>query len=258
MYTPYRDEIGLKLSLPWETNTAKGFVYSLAIALLLIFLGSLFKFEPVEPLRIVEISKIPLEIINFGLGDGTGRSKGNLTEEGMMHKGNTPATNLSDAETAAKTQLDKNISPINPEDATSFTPTKDVASNEKHDGNAYANGSRNIGAPNGSLTGTGLTDKGYGRGAGLGLGDIEWGGGGNRVVLNKRAPEFPRGARGGQVRVRFVVDQKGIIVSMRPAQKGGDPILERAAMNALRMWKFNPLKENKDMEGVITFTFKLS
>lgn len=258
MYTPYREDNRINFNVPWEINTAKGFSYSLVICVLLLLIGSLIKIDNIHSYRPIEVNRIPIEIINFGDGDGTGISKGNLTAEGMMHQGNMPATNLSDAETAAKTQFDKNVSMVNPEDATSFIPTKDVASNEKHDGNAAASGTRNIGAPNGSLTGTGLGDKGFGRGAGLGLGDIEWGGGGNRTVLNKRVPSFPAGAKGGQVRILFVVDQGGTVVSMRPAQMGGDPVLVRAAMDALKMWKFNPLKENKEMQGVITFTFKLT
>lgn len=257
MYTPYRDEVGLKINMPWETNTAKGFGYSIIICLFLVLIASLIKIEPATR-QTVEVSRIPIEILNFGDGDGTGISKGNLTAEGMKHLGSIPITNLNDAVTAAKTQLDNKVSQINPEDATNFSPTKDVASSEKINGVASGTGARNVGSPIGSLDGRGIGDKGYGHGKGLGLGDIEWGGGGNRTVLDKRIPSFPPGAKGGQVRIKFVVDQEGMVVSMRPAQKGGDPILERAAMNALRMWRFNPLRDKKDMEGIISFTFKLS
>jgi len=44
---------------------------------------------------------------------------------------------------------------------------------------------------------------------------------------------------------------------MYPLMKG-DPALEKSAMEALRNWKFNPLKVDKVMEGIITFTFRLS
>jgi TonB family protein len=44
---------------------------------------------------------------------------------------------------------------------------------------------------------------------------------------------------------------------MYPLQKG-DPMLERSAMDALRQWRFNPLKSNTEMYGIITFTFRLN
>ena len=127
----------------------------------------------------------------------------------------------------------------------------------KSSGVAGGTGSRNIGAPNGSLTGTGLGSRGFGKGAGLGLGNIEWGGGGNRTVLSHREPAFPSGSRGGQVRIRFTVDKNGTVISARPVTRGGDPALESAALSAIRSWRFNQIAENKTMEGVITFIFRL-
>jgi TonB family protein len=62
---------------------------------------------------------------------------------------------------------------------------------------------------------------------------------------------------GAQIRIRFTVAKDGTIISMLPLQKG-EPNLEKAAMNALRQWRFNPLKDDKIMFGIITFTFKLS
>ena len=259
MYTPYREETGIKFNIPWDKNTARGWIISVAI--LLSLLPFLYFVEIEKPKKLEsEINKVPIDLlqISFGDGDGTGMSKGNLTAEGEMHKGTSPATNLSDAESAGGTQLSPNSAVDNPEDYQRFSPTKDIASNSSGSVDAQGTGSRNISSPSGSLLGTGLGSKGSGKGAGLGLGDIEWGGGGNRVVLNKRIPVYPPGAKGGQVKIRFVVDKNGTVISLRPAQKGGDPILERAAMQALREWKFNPLKQDMDMEGVITINFKLT
>lgn len=258
MYTPNRDEPGLNIKIPWDENTAKGWIVSVAILLAIL---PFIAFVEIEKPKISEreISKVPIELmqISFGDGDGTGMSKGNLTAEGIMHKGDVPATNLSDAESSGKTQLSPNAAVDNPEDYERFTATKDIASTSAGNVNANGTGSRNIGSPTGSLLGTGLGTKGTGKGMGLGLGDIEWGGGGNRTVLRKKIPTYPHGAKGGQVKIRFVVDKSGNVVSLRPAQKGGDPILERAAIQALREWKFNPLTQDIDMEGVITIHFKL-
>jgi TonB family protein len=37
----------------------------------------------------------------------------------------------------------------------------------------------------------------------------------------------------------------------------GDPMLERAALEALRRWQFNPTGDDKEMVGFITFTFRV-
>lgn len=259
MYTPYRDETGIKLNIPWDRNTARGFVIALAILLAMLPFVSMVKIEKPQISEAL-VNKIPIELleIKFGEGDGSGASKGNLTAEGIAHRGNTPATNLSDAEIGGKTQFSKVSAVDDPENYQKFSPTKDIASSESRANNNNGTSARNIGSPGGSLLGTGLGSKGSGKGLGSGLGDIEWGGGGNRSVISKRIPTFPPGARGGQVKIKFVVDRNGNVISMRPAQKGGDPVLERAAMQALREWKFNPLKADMDMEGVISITFKLT
>jgi TonB family protein len=259
MYAPLRDEPGISLNIPWENNTARGWIISIVANLIILILANQYTIE--KPTRRdvdVPRTSIVLEQINFGDGDGTGRSKGNLSAEGMAHLGDKPSSNLADAMVAGTTVKGVANPDINPEDAKRLIPVANLPSGDKNVGAAGATGTKNIGSPNGSLSGTGTGSKGYGPGAGSGLGDIEWGGGGNRSVAYKKLPTFPPGARSGQVRIKFVVDQSGNVVSLRPAIKGGDPVLERAAINAMKAWRFNPLKENKMMEGVITFTFKLS
>jgi TonB family protein len=92
----------------------------------------------------------------------------------------------------------------------------------------------------------------------LGLGDIEWGGGGNRVVLFKKLPKYPPGVNTEAViRIRFTVSPKGNVINAFPLQKG-DPLLEKAALDAIKKWRFNPLKDDREMYGIITFTFRLS
>jgi len=52
------------------------------------------------------------------------------------------------------------------------------------------------------------------------------------------------------------VRKDGTVTSMVPLQKA-DPALEKAAMDALRQWRFNPIQEDIEMEGRIPFTFRL-
>ncbi|MCX7909653.1 MAG: TonB family protein [Ignavibacteria bacterium] len=255
MYRGYQEEKKIDIRIYWEPNTARGFLISLVIFFFLLFLISFVKYEP-PTLPIYEQKTIPLELINFGLGDGTGLSKGNLSAEGMAHKGKSPSNQLEDASIAAP----KGNKPSQVDDpllARQIQPTNQLSS-EVGNKNNVGTGSKDIGKQEGAVDGTGLGDKGYGQGAGYGLGDIEWGGGGNRIVLYKVLPKYPAGYNvNAQIKLKFTVSADGVVTSIVPLQKG-DPVLERAAIEALRQWRFNRLKENKEMYGIITFTFKVS
>ncbi|MDQ1265474.1 MAG: hypothetical protein QG635_624 [Bacteroidota bacterium] len=247
----------IQFKLPWDKNTARGFVLSVVIIALFLLFMPLFKIQKSDPHEI-HINSVPIEILNFGLGDGTGMSKGNLTAEGAMNKGAQPKSELEDASKAALTKQQKNTVTGELSDATKITPVNQLPSDQKSNTKDQGSSSRNVGSPNGSADGTGLGDKGSGAGKGLGFGDIEWGGGGNRVVLQKKLPKFPQGVNtSAQIRIKFIVQQDGTVSSMVPLQKG-DPTLEKAAMDALKQWRFNKLEKNIEMVGIITFTFKLS
>ncbi len=61
------------------------------------------------------------------------------------------------------------------------------------------------------------------------------------------------------IRVRITVNPQGRIVQRIPLMKG-NPALERAVMDALLTWQFNPLPPNAPQEnqtGVISFRFRL-
>ncbi len=258
MYEPMRDESQpLHINIPWNKNTAEGFIAALIIVFVIILLSPMVKIEKPAAYK-YEVNTIPLELINFGEGDGTGISKGNLSDEGIAHKGKDPLSNLHDAEVATKTKLKPNTKDIDPEDASSFIAKNEIASNQKTNNTDRGTSSRDIGNKDGTDNGTGLGDKGLGKGLGPGIGPIDWGGGGNRTVLYKKLPSYPKNVNlSAQIKIKFTVSKDGMVIRMVPLQKG-DPDLEKAAMNALRRWRFNPLKENKTMYGIITFTFKLS
>jgi TonB family protein len=258
VYVPMRDESKpIFIKIPWDKNTARGFAIALMVIALLMLLLPVFRIKTPYVAK-YEVNKVPIEYLNFGSGDGTGISKGNLTEEGEKFKGKSPASELEDAAIAAKKNIPKVKSSDDINNATSFVPVKQLPSDEKHTAVNEGTGVKNIGSPEGSDLGTGLGDKGFGVGSGLGLGDIEWGGGGNRIVLHKKLPKYPPGVNtGARIRILFTVSRDGTVMNMVPLQKG-DPVLEKAAMDALREWRFNPLNVDKEMTGIITFTFKLS
>ena len=256
MYKPYRENTLVDIKIPWDRNTARGFGLSVAINFIFILLCSTCNVDPPTPYE-PEIRTIPLELINFGLGDGTGLSKGNLSREGAAHKGSNPSSDLEDASIASKGKTVKAETVDDPTAASKINPINDITSNDKNSGKEGSS-SKNVGNTSGTPGGTGTGQFGNGPGAGEGFGDIQWGGGGNRVVLQKKLPKYPNGMNtNAQIKIKFTVSQDGTVISMVPLQRG-DPTLERAAMDALRQWRFNRLKENKEMYGIITFTLRVS
>lgn len=257
MYRKYTENNEIRVNIPWDPNTAKGFGITLILMAGFLLLLSQFHYEPPTYTR-YKIERVPLELINLGDGDGTGMSKGNLSKEGSAHKGRKPQSNLHDAEIAAKTKRSRSSEMEDPTDAGNLKPVNTMSSDEKNKDSEKGFDKRNVGSNDGSESGTGLGDIGSGSGSGLGFGEIEWGGGGSRIVIHKKLPKYPDGVNtSARIRIKFTVSKNGNVTQMIPLQKG-HPVLENAAMNALKQWRFNPLKEDKEMYGIITFTFTLS
>ena len=244
---------GLNIRIPWDSNTAKGFALAVVIMLLFWIISPLIEIEKAKPREIA--SSIPIELLNFGSGDGTGKKSGNLTEEGKSVKGNKAEINIEDAQIASNT---KGKADVKIEDATKFIASNDVKSNDKNNTKLTGTSNKSVGTEDGSdIMGTGLKDRGTGRGAGDGFGDIDWGGGGNRVLLSKKLPQFPKSVKSNaRIELRFKVLPDGTVSQVIPLQKA-DPALEQAAINAIKQWRFNPLADNKEMWGTIPLTFIL-
>ena len=89
---------------------------------------------------------------------------------------------------------------------------------------------------------------------------IQWMGGGTRKRVTGDLPEYPSGANvEAQIKVLAVVQPDGSIKTVQPVQKANSR-LEDAAMRAVRLWKFEPLRSGQsqlDQNCVITFLFKL-
>ncbi|MFN8361380.1 MAG: energy transducer TonB [Candidatus Kapaibacterium sp.] len=245
---------GIKIIIPWDKFTARGFGIATALVLLLLLIATFVDIH-VEPYQIHREESTPITLLRLGNGNGKGFNKGNLTKEGTRRGGPQTKNILEDASTSkgvkSPTPTKSDITQSN-----TIKPVK-LASSEnpsKHPSDKPED--KSIGAKNGSTTGTGLGETGTGKGKGEGLGEIDWGGGGNRTALYKPLPTFPPGASSAQIRIRFTVLPDGTVGSMIPLQKG-DPLLERKAMEALRRWKFNPISGDVVMTGIIPFTFKL-
>lgn len=254
MHHTSENETGIKLVIPWDKFTARGFFIASAIILLILLLAMFIDLR-VDPYQRHEEQSTPITILNFGKGDGTGLRKGNLTREGARQRGKTSSNPLEDAQKTSSTKSPK-IASNDINQSNNIKPIKDIASKNPSKSQNDATSSKDVGVKNGTQSGDGLGESGTGKGKGEGLGEIDWGGGGNRTVLNKIIPPFPPGATSSQIRIKFTVLPDGTVGKMIPLQKG-DPLLERAAMNALRRWKFNPISGNTEMTGIIPFTFRL-
>lgn len=253
-FNNYDEKPFVSFRFPWDRITYSSWVVSVIIFILFIFFTKLFDLNPPNEISL-QRNVVPIELLYFGEGDGTGGNKGNLTEEGQKLKGPATSNQLEDARIAAKSN-NPNQSNVNPEDAAYLRPSGSPSS-EKDNQQEKGSDSRSIGSPDGDAFGSGLGEKGFGSGSGKGFGDIDWGGGGNRVVLFKKVPQYPPGVNAsGTIKIQFTVLQDGTIDKMYPLEKA-DPRLERAAMDALRQWRFNPINQNVVQVGVITLTFKL-
>jgi outer membrane biosynthesis protein TonB len=81
-----------------------------------------------------------------------------------------------------------------------------------------------------------------------------------RRIISQVLPTYPPGLqREAIVKIRFWVLPDGRIGQMLPMQKG-DPELEALTMKTMRQWQFSPLsplEEQKSVQGLITFVYKL-
>lgn len=243
---------GITLQIPWERFTARGFGVALITVPCLLYVMSLTQCSTPVLHERTEIRSIPLMDLRWGNGDGTGNSGGNLAKSGMKKQGQKPSLDIEDASASVKSAT-KTTASTDISTSANVKPVRELG-NVTQTPNAQA-GVKDIGVgKEGLLSGTGLGPQGDGKGSGEGWG-LQWGGGGNRSVLYKRLPTYPAGATATQIRVRFRVTPDGTVGQMNFVTKG-DPQLENEVTKALKMWKFNKITDERDMEGIITFSFR--
>lgn len=89
---------------------------------------------------------------------------------------------------------------------------------------------------------------------------MQWSGGGTRKKISGELPTYPEGVNvGAQIKIETVVLPDGSVKALKPAQKGNTK-LEEAAMKAVRLWMFEPLRSSSpqiDQTCLITFNFHL-
>jgi len=155
----------------------------------------------------------------------------------------------------------------NPADAEDKISTKTVKGKvEKESGiekalQSAGNNPEGKGIGNGRGSGSGIGN-GIGNGMGDGMGDgigINWGGR-TRKIYSYKVPEYPAGvSKEIDVHLRFSILPDGSVARITVLQKA-DTKLEQVAIEALRLWRFEPLPSNAEQVtqiAVIRFPFRL-
>jgi TonB family protein len=100
---------------------------------------------------------------------------------------------------------------------------------------------------------------GDGAGSGVSM-SMTWSDGGSRKKISGDLPEYPAGVNvETQIRIETVVLPDGNVRSLKPAQKGNTK-LEDAAMKAVRVWRFEPLRRSspqREQVCTVVFNFRL-
>lgn len=254
--TKYENPQDIEFKLPWDKITAKSWAIATASMSLILFLLSFFGVG--EPQKIELTERPNIVLLNFGEGDGTGKRSGNLQKEGRSNKAKNVKTNLEDAQRSSETKRSRKPSNATIEESNNITAVEKLETKKTEMPKPGGNDKENVGkkdAPSDDLFARGLGDVGNGTGAGTGIGDIDWGGGGNRVVLNKPLPNYPQGVRASSRMVMQIKVLPDGTVSNVISKKKGDPRLEIATVEALKKWRFNPIDSNIVMIGEVPITF---
>ncbi|MGB9663866.1 MAG: TonB family protein [Ignavibacteria bacterium] len=89
---------------------------------------------------------------------------------------------------------------------------------------------------------------------------FDWGGKGTRKILRWEKPKFPEGVQKEiDIKIKFTILPDGSVVSPVPLIKA-DTQLEDAAIQALKTWKFEPLRPNQiqfEQTVIITIPYRL-
>lgn len=89
---------------------------------------------------------------------------------------------------------------------------------------------------------------------------FDWGGRGTRKILRWEKPKFPPGVQKEvDIKIKFTILPDGSVVSPVPLIKA-DTQLEDAAIQALKTWKFEPLRDNQiqfEQTVIITIPYRL-
>lgn len=249
------DSTNVQIRFVWNPNAIRGYLLALIVLAVILGLSMCSGYEP--PLTYEAARKDSLVLLRIGDGDGTGQRSGNMTERGAASRGKQASMDLEDAQKlAASPNRQVRFRVVSP---SAYIPVTETPAEEGANAVRDADASeKSVGVPDGSTTNTGLSWVGSGAGKGLGYGDVDWGGGGNRQLISKVAPSFPSGTMNTSVVVRFQVKPNGTVGMISFDRDSGIPAVNSAVERAIKLWRFKELPpgDTRVMEGVITITFR--
>ena len=249
------DSTNTTIRFVWNPNAIRGYVVAIIVLVVILVLSMCSGYEP--PLTYVGQKKDSLVMLRIGDGDGTGQRSGNMAERGAASKGKQASMDLEDAQKLARSSNRQvKFRVVSP---SAYVPVIETPAEQSADAVRNEDASdKSVGVPDGSSSNTGLSWIGSGTGKGLGYGDVDWGGGGNRQLISKVAPSFPQGTMNTTVVVRFLVKPNGSVGMISFDRDSGIPAVNSAVERALKLWRFKELPpgDARIMEGVITITFR--
>ena len=123
---------------------------------------------------------------------------------------------------------------------------------------AEENNNENTEEVNSNVTSTGQGNESVGDGS-LGF-DIDWGGNGTRKIYSFLLPQYPEGVKKEiDIKLEFTILADGTVGTIIPKMKA-DTRLENAAINSLRQWRFEALRNNQrqaEQKALIVFPYRL-
>jgi len=123
---------------------------------------------------------------------------------------------------------------------------------------AEENNNENTEEVNSNVTSTGQGNESVGDGS-LGF-DIDWGGNGTRKIYSFLLPQYPEGVKKEiDIKLEFTILADGTVGTIIPKMKA-DTRLENAAINSLRQWRFEALRNNQrqaEQKAIIVFPYRL-
>jgi len=123
---------------------------------------------------------------------------------------------------------------------------------------AEENNNENTEEVNSNVTSTGQGNESVGDGS-LGF-DIDWGGNGTRKIYSFLLPQYPEGVKKEiDIKLEFTILADGTVGTIIPKIKA-DTRLENAAINSLRQWRFEALRNNQrqaEQKAIIVFPYRL-
>ncbi len=210
------------------------YIVSAAIHLLLLILFYFITFEP-------DIPKDDFITLGFG-SSGEGLMPGN---SGVVEEVSEPEKSEEKAEEKSEEKKDVEVPIVKNLDEDNIAVNKKDDKKEKEKPKESED-SKNQGDNKTGDEGT----SGF---------QLDFGTFGKRKIYNFNLPEYPDGVyKEIDIKLRFTIFPDGSVGKISPLVKA-DTRLENAAINSLRLWRFEPLPKNQKSEqtAFITFPYRL-